>query len=59
MFDVGRAGMIMKVAGGEDRALLRSNPSADPGAKTEGRVADGVSAAVRSVLRTEVLQNAF
>lgn len=29
----------------EDRALLRSNPSADPGAKTEGRVVRNVPAA--------------
>jgi len=32
-----------KSAGGEDTALLASNPSADPGAKTQGRAARSVA----------------
>jgi len=35
----------------EDRALLRSNPSADPGAKTEGRAVRHYAAARPSTLR--------
>ena len=35
----------------EDRALLRSNPSADPGAKTEVRAVSSTGAARPSTLR--------
>ena len=39
------------MAWAEDRALLRSNPSADPGAKTEGRAVRTAAAARPSTLR--------
>ena len=39
------------MAWAEDRALLRSNPSADPGAKTEGRAVCHAAAAQPSTLR--------
>ena len=39
------------MAWAEDRALLRSNPSADPGAKTEGRAVRTAAAARPSILR--------
>ena len=40
-----------KMTWAEDRAMLRSNPSADPGAKTEVRAVDVLRSAARLPLR--------